>query len=102
MLSAVSLICPSEIKKFRNVSLSRTTIQQKIEDITNNITEQLRQKAKFSYYSLAIDEITNSTDTAQVLVFVRSIDDNFRHLRSLLVCSLCKVKLLEKTSAALL
>ena len=27
MLSAVSLICPSEIKKFRNVSLSCTTVQ---------------------------------------------------------------------------
>ena len=41
MLSAVSLICPSEIKKFQNVSLSRTTIQQRIENIANNRTDQL-------------------------------------------------------------
>ena len=41
MLSAVSLICPSEIKKFQNVSLSRTTIQRRIEDIANDRTEQL-------------------------------------------------------------
>ena len=78
MLSAVSLICPSKIKKFQNVSLSRTTRQRIIEDIANNITEQLRQKAiEFSYYSLAIDKSTDSTDTAQVLVFVRGINDNF-------------------------
>ena len=78
MLSAISLICPSQNKKFQNVSLSRTTIQRRIKDIANNITEQLRHKAiEFSYYSLAIDESTDSTDTAQVLVFVRGIDNNF-------------------------
>ena len=78
MLSAVSLICPSEIKKFQNVSLSHTSRQQRIKDIANYITEQLCQKAiEFSYYSLAIDESTDSTDTAQILVFVRGIDDNF-------------------------
>ena len=44
MLSAVSLICQSEIKKFQNASLSRITIQRRIKDIANNITEQLRQK----------------------------------------------------------
>lgn len=32
---------------------------------------------EFSYYSLAIDESTDATDTAQLLVFVRGIDDNF-------------------------
>ena len=32
---------------------------------------------KFSYYSLDTDEITDATDTAQLLVFVRGIDDNF-------------------------
>ena len=42
MLSAVSLICPSEIKNFQNVSFSRTTIQRRIENNANNITEHLR------------------------------------------------------------
>ena len=62
MLRTVSLICPSEIKKFQNVSLSRTT-----EDIVENTTEQLCHKAmEFSYHSLAIDERTDSTDMAQL------------------------------------
>ena len=78
MSRAVSLICPSEIKKFQNVSLSRTTVQRRFEDIAENITEQLCQKAmELSYYSLVIDESRNSTDIAQLLVFVRGIDDNF-------------------------
>ena len=35
------------------------------------------QSIGISYYSLAIDENTDATDTAQLLVFVRGIDDNF-------------------------
>ena len=78
MLRATSLICPSEIKKFQNVSLSRTTVQRRIEDIAENITEQVCHKVmEFSYYSLAIDGSTDSTYMAQLLVFVRGIDDNF-------------------------
>ena len=78
MLRATSLICPSEIKKFQNVSLSRTTVQRRVEDIAENITEQVCHKVmEFSYYSLAIDGSTDSTYMAQLLVFVRGIDDNF-------------------------
>ena len=78
MLRAVSLICPNEVKKFENVSFSRTTVQRRIEDIAENITEQLCHKSmQFSYYSLAIDESTDSTNMAQLLVFVKGIDDNF-------------------------
>ena len=88
MLRVVSLIWPSVINKFQNVSLSCTTIQQRIEDISENITEQLCHKAmKCSYYSLASDESTDSTDMAQLLMFVRSIDDNFNVPEELVVCS---------------
>ena len=70
--------------KFENVSLSRTTVQRRIEDTAENITEQLCHKAmQFSYYSLAIDESTDSTDMAQLLVFVRGIDDNFNESEEL-------------------
>ena len=53
-------------------------MQRRIEDIAENITEQLCHKAmQFSYYSIAIDESTDSTDMAHLLVFIRGIDDNF-------------------------
>ena len=78
MLRAVSLVCPSEIKKFQNVSLSRTTVQRRSKDIAENITEQLCHKAiEFSYYSLTIDKSTDSTDMARLLMFVRGTDHNF-------------------------
>ncbi|XP_076820963.1 general transcription factor II-I repeat domain-containing protein 2-like [Clavelina lepadiformis] len=78
MLRAVSRICPREIEKFRSVSLSRTTVQRRVEDIAANLTNQLQQKVnEFHSYSLAVDESTDCTDTAQLLVFIRGIDDNF-------------------------
>ena len=53
-------------------------MQRRIEDIAENITEQLCHKAmQFSYYSIAIDESTDFTDMAHLLVFIRGIDDNF-------------------------
>ena len=49
-------------------------MQRRFEDIAENITEQLCHKTmEFSYYSLDIDESRNSTDMAQLLVFVRGI-----------------------------
>ena len=84
MLSAVSFSCPSESEKFHNVSLSHLAIQRRIKDTTENINKQLRQKAmEFSFYSLAIYETTDSTDTVQLLVFVRDIDDNFNAFEEL-------------------
>ncbi|XP_076810297.1 general transcription factor II-I repeat domain-containing protein 2-like [Clavelina lepadiformis] len=78
MLRAVSRICPREIEKFRSVSLSRTTVQRRVEDIAANLTNQLQQKVnEFHSYSLAVDESTDCTDIAQLLVFIRGIDDNF-------------------------
>ena len=78
MLRAVSLICSSEIKNCESVSLSRTAVQQRYEYIAENITEQLCYTAmEFSGYSLAIDESTDFTNMAQLLVIVRGIDDNF-------------------------
>ena len=77
MLGAVSLICPSEFKKILNVSLLHTTVQRRGEDISDDIINQLHRKAKeFSFYSLAVNDRRDSTDTAQLLVFIKGIGDN--------------------------
>ena len=78
MLRAVSLIFRVKLKKLQYVSLTRTAVQRRADDIAENVTNQLHQKAKkFSFCSVdnAVDESSDSTDTAQRLVFVRGIDD---------------------------
>jgi len=50
----------------------------RVENIGNNILTQLQNKARdFKYFSLALDESTDITDTAQLLIIIRGIVINF-------------------------
>nr|XP_042913023.1 general transcription factor II-I repeat domain-containing protein 2A-like [Parasteatoda tepidariorum] len=78
LMIAAEKLCPDAANKFKNVSLSRTTIQRRVENLSEDLTEQLQNAAsKFKYFSLAVDESTDITSTAQLLLFVRGIADNF-------------------------
>uniref|UniRef100_A0A8C3SKW3 SPIN-DOC-like zinc-finger domain-containing protein n=1 Tax=Chelydra serpentina TaxID=8475 RepID=A0A8C3SKW3_CHESE len=78
MLIAASELCPEKRGIFENVSLSRMTVQRRIADISTNLGDQLKQRvSEFCFYSLAMDESTDLTDTAQLLIFIRGIDKNF-------------------------
>uniref|UniRef100_A0A3B3UV06 DUF4371 domain-containing protein n=1 Tax=Poecilia latipinna TaxID=48699 RepID=A0A3B3UV06_9TELE len=67
-----------KVPNFNNVSLSRNTAVRRIEDLSANLKLQLRDKAcAFDFYSIACDESTDATDTAQLLIFLRGVDDNF-------------------------
>ena len=65
---------PKQAHLFEKVSLSRTTIARRIEDIGENISEQLQWKADlYEYFSLTFDESCDMTDTAQLSVFIRAV-----------------------------
>lgn len=75
---AADVLCPDKKKLFESISLSRRTITTRIEKITENITSQLKEKIKsFVAFSITMDESTDISDTAQLLIFVRGIDDKF-------------------------
>ncbi|KAJ8869721.1 hypothetical protein PR048_028716 [Dryococelus australis] len=60
------------------------TVQRRIADTSNNLSEQFNQKAnEFCCYSLAMDESTDLTYTAQLLIFVRGVDDNYEVTKEL-------------------
>lgn len=72
LLAAVETLCPQEIDKFKQVSLSRNTVTRRIEEIGEDIEKKLKTVAEsFSYYSLALDESTDLSDTAQLSIFIR-------------------------------
>jgi hypothetical protein len=78
LLIGASELCPGK-KTFKNISLTWMTVQRKIALISNNLHDQFQNKdAIFIYYSLATDESADVKDTAQLLVFVRGIDDKFQ------------------------
>ena len=57
------------------VQLSRATVSRRVEALAADICSTLRVKCKaFEFYSIALDESTDCTDTAQLCVFIRGVD----------------------------
>ena len=70
-------MCPDKMQDLNNVSMSRNT-EWRIQDLSANIKLQVSDKAcPFDFYSIACDESTDATDTAQLLFILRGIDNNF-------------------------
>lgn len=85
ILQAASIICPEKKGQFSNISLSANTVAERISDLSSDIYDQLCEKAKcFSVYSVALDETTDITDTAQLAMYVRGVNDNFEVMEELL------------------
>ena len=79
------IMCPEKLHDFNNVSLSRNTVARRIEDLSANVKHQVSHKAcAFDFYSIACDESTDTADTAQLLIFLRGLDDNFCFTEELL------------------
>uniref|UniRef100_A0A8C4X772 SPIN-DOC-like zinc-finger domain-containing protein n=1 Tax=Erpetoichthys calabaricus TaxID=27687 RepID=A0A8C4X772_ERPCA len=78
MVECLSVLCPDVRSKFESISLSRRTIVRRIDSISDELTEQLKTASKdFVWFSLALDESTDNEDTAQLLIFIRGINENF-------------------------
>uniref|UniRef100_A0A8D2IX21 HAT C-terminal dimerisation domain-containing protein n=1 Tax=Varanus komodoensis TaxID=61221 RepID=A0A8D2IX21_VARKO len=85
MLQAASIVCPEKKGQFSNISLSANTVAERISDLSGNVYDQLREKAKhFHAYPVTLDESTDVTDTAQLAIYVRGVDDNFEVMEELL------------------
>ena len=85
MLDVADQVCPEQRKKFEEVSLSRRTVARRIEAIDEDLTAQLKKRVpSFQLFSLALDESTDIDDTAQLLIFVRGISENFEITEELL------------------
>ncbi|KAL3977581.1 hypothetical protein ACER0C_018643 [Sarotherodon galilaeus] len=74
-------ICLERKQEFLNVYLARNTVAQRAEDISSDAHRQLGDRGvDFDYFSLACDESTDASDTAQLLIFLRGIDDKMKLL----------------------
>ena len=77
----LSMLCPEG----EAVSLSRRTIVHRIDGIAVNIQEQLlTASGSFQLFSISLDERTDIQDTAQLLTYLRGIDENFEMTEEML------------------
>ncbi|XP_058846468.1 general transcription factor II-I repeat domain-containing protein 2A-like [Acipenser ruthenus] len=78
MVDVAGMLCPEYKNTFENISLSRRTVARRIEVIDEDLASQLNRKAQcFTLFSLALDDSTDIKDTAQLLIFVRGINNKF-------------------------
>ncbi|XP_030613825.1 general transcription factor II-I repeat domain-containing protein 2 [Archocentrus centrarchus] len=78
LTKVAGIMCPEKLQEFSSVSMSRNTVVRRIEDLSADLKHQMSDKAcAFDFYSIACDESTDATDTAQLLIFLRGVDDNF-------------------------
>ena len=85
MLDVADQVCPAHRQKFEEVSLSRKTVARRIEAIGEDQTSPLKGFVpSFQLFSLALDESTDIDDSAQLLIFVRGISENFEFTEELL------------------
>ncbi|VVC45919.1 Hypothetical protein CINCED_3A001718 [Cinara cedri] len=86
-------ICPDIVHKFEEVPLSARTITRRIENVGDNLLNELIKKTKtFQYFSLALDESTDIVDSAQLIVFIRGINEKFEITEEIAAVSTLKGK----------
>ncbi|KAF7708215.1 general transcription factor II-I repeat domain-containing protein 2-like [Silurus meridionalis] len=81
MLKVCEQVCPDKIQTFKNVSLSRNTIADRVKELAGNLATQLAEETRsYIAFSLALDESTDTMDTA----FIRGIKSNLSVTEELL------------------
>ena len=80
-MAIVESICPENKELFLNVSLSARTVTRRIEEMCENFKSSPEDYfKKLQFFSIAINECTDTTYTAQLALFVRGIKENFHIL----------------------
>ena len=85
MVDAISVVCPEIRSKVEAISLSRRSIARRIDAIAVNIQVQLlRSIEDFQWFSIALVDSTDLQETAQLLIYIRGINENFQITEELL------------------
>ena len=83
--------CPDKVNLVKETCLSHQTIDRRIDGLGDNIEGTLKDKLSVCVlYSLALDKSTDQSDTAQLVIFIRGIDENFNIIEEIL--DLCHIK----------
>ena len=69
---------PEKANLFKDISLTRNTAVERIDEMLSDLKQQLKGKSlRFDHFSIAIDETVDITGIAQIAVFVRACDNEF-------------------------
>ncbi|UYV62708.1 EPM2AIP1 [Cordylochernes scorpioides] len=78
IIAVVEEMCPEKVNLLKTVSMSANTVARRVENIAENISSQLFDKnGHVEWFSLALDESTDVSDTTQVLIYIRGVDKSY-------------------------
>ena len=84
-LKVCQQMCPDQIQNFKNVSLSRNTIADRVKELAGDLATQLAKEARsYLAFSLAVDESTDNSDTEQLSIFIRGVKSDLSVTEELL------------------
>lgn len=86
ILKVSEQVCPDQIQTFKNVSLSRKHhCGRSYRTNAENLSTQLAQETRsYIAFSLALDESTDNTDTAQLSIFIGGVKSDLSVTEELL------------------
>ena len=91
IIIAFNEYCPEKVNLVKETCLSHQTIGRRINDLGEHIEGKLKAYlSTCGHYSLALDESTDQGDTAQLVIFIRGIDENLNVIEEML--DLCHMK----------
>ncbi|GFR09672.1 general transcription factor II-I repeat domain-containing protein 2 [Trichonephila clavata] len=78
IIAVAEEMCPEKVNLLKTVSMSANTVARRVENIAENISSQLLDKnGHVEWFSLALDEPTDVSDTAEVLIYIRGVDKSY-------------------------
>ena len=97
LVTVVDSVCPEQRSAVEKVSLLSRTIRRHIEEMSDNVHDSLKNMCStLVAFSLALDESTDTNDTAQLAVLSVGSPLTYRCLRSFSNLSLCVTPPMDK------
>ena len=77
MVKVCDIVSPDKKQDFLNVSLSRNIVVENVCELSTNLHKQLIKYGKdFMAYFCAVEESSDTPDTAQLSIFIRGVDSS--------------------------
>jgi len=78
IVDAINIVCSEVKSKIEAIPMSKNSTVRRIKTIAANLQENLLNTANtFKCFSIALDNSTDVLDTAQLLIFIRRINEHF-------------------------